>query len=191
MTPPAARDTNATRLTARQLASLPSDRYHGELVRGVFMVREPTYTRHGEVTANIIFLLRDYIRTHKIGRIYGSDVGFILARNPDTVRAPDVAFVRTERLSANAYQGTFFPGAPDLAVEVLSPSERLGDIREKVADYRNGGTRLMWVVAPALGAVRAYRHDGTTTTFVRSEWIDGEDVLPGFRCAVAQFFDVE
>src|SRR6266516_1267950 len=171
----------ATLMTAEELlhTSIPDKRT--ELVRGVLVVREPPGGRHGSVTMNLALRLGNHVEREGAGQVFAAETGFALARGPDTVRAPDIAFVRRERLPEPIPVG--FPEfAPDLVVEVLSPGDRPGEVLAKVADWLSAGTRLVWVVDPERRLALVYRHDGTEATIAGAEVLDGEDVLPGFSC---------
>ena len=168
-------------LTAEELLHLSIPDKRTELVRGVLVVREPAGGRHGRVAMNVALELGSYVRTHQLGVVYAAETGFTLARQPDTVRAPDVALVRRERLPTPEPVG--FPElAPDLVIEVLSPGERPGELLAKIADWLSAGTRLVWVIDPERRLARVYRHDGTERIVATSETLDGEDVVPGFAC---------
>jgi Uma2 family endonuclease len=121
-----------------------------------------------------------------LGRVLAGDAGFKLATDPDTVRGPDVAFVRQERLPKRSPRG-FAAFAPDLVVEILSPGDRVGGVLAKVADWLSAGARLVWVIDPERRIARIYRPDGTETTIHEDdgEQLDGEDILPGFTCRLA------
>jgi Uma2 family endonuclease len=170
-------------MTAEDLlhANIPDKRT--ELVRGRLIVREPAGYRHGAVTMNLTLRLGQHVQLTGAGDLLAAETGFTVARNPDTVRAPDVAFVRRERIPSET-RG--FPElAPDLAVEVLSPDDRAGETLAKVADWLEAGTRLVWVIDPERRLARIYRYDGTESVFNEADELDGEDVLPGFRCVVS------
>src|SRR5438309_6078807 len=153
-----------------------------ELVRGVLVVREPAGSRHGLVTMNLGAELAVYAKQTGAGGVYAAESGFKLASNPDTVRAPDIAFVSRERLPPASTTG--YPTlAPDLAVEVLSPGDRPGDVA-KVADWLSAGTRLVWALDPERWLARVYRDDGSETVVTAEGALEGEDVLPGFRCSL-------
>jgi Uma2 family endonuclease len=155
-----------------------------ELVRGVLLVREPAGSRHGLVTMNLGAELAVYAKQTGAGGVYAAESGFKLASNPDTVRAPDIAFVTRERMPPPSTTG--YPAlAPDLAVEVLSPGDRPGEVLAKVADWLSAGTRLVWVVDPERRLARVYRHDGSEAFVTAESALDGEDVLPGFSCSLA------
>ena len=166
-------------MTAEELLQVHLPDKRVELVRGLLVVREPAGYRHGEVTARLAKAVIDYADAHDLGRVLVGDVGFKLATSPDTVRAPDVAFIRRERLphpSPVGYAGL----APDLVVEVLSPGDRPGEVLGKVADWLSGGSHLVWVVDPERRLARVYREDGSETVVTADGALDGEDVLPGF-----------
>lgn len=168
-------------ITAEELLHLSIPDKRAELVRGVLVVREPPGGRHGRIVMNLGVELANYVRTRELGVVYAAETGFTLARHPDTVRAPDVAFVRRERLPSP--EPTGFPDlAPDLVVEVLSPSDRPGELLAKIADWLSAGTCLVWVIDPERRQARVYRQDGTVRIVPAEEPLDGEDVVPGFSC---------
>ena len=174
-------------MTADELlrTHLPDKRV--ELVRGVLVVREPTGFRHGAVSATLTTVLAQHVQAHRLGRVVAAETGFQLATDPDTVRAPDVAFVRRERLPSPEPAG--FPTlAPDLVVEVLSSGDRPGETLAKVGEWLTAGARLVWVVDPARRLARVYRHDGSETLLTEAESLDGEDVVPGFTCPLGEIF---
>lgn len=174
-------------LKAEDLYDIEDDDYRYELDRGVLVRMTPPGGRHGEIDSEIIWHIRNYLAQHPIGRVFG-EVGFILARDPDVVRAPDVAFVRADRLPPEEERDKFFPFAPDLAVEILSPSDRAGMVHDKVMDYLDAGTRLVWVVAPRRRTVTVYQPGGAARVLREDDELDGGDVLPGFRLPVAALF---
>jgi Uma2 family endonuclease len=170
-------------VTAEELLALSMPHKRVELVRGVLIVREPAGYAHGRVAMNLAVRLATYVESAAAGQVFAAETGFTLARGPDTVRAPDIAFVRRDRLPEPATQG--FPDlAPDLVVEVLSPDDRPGDVLAKVADWLTAGTRLVWTVDPQRRLARVYRHDGSETSVTAEGALDGEDALPGFTCSL-------
>ena len=174
----------ATLVTADELlrTNLPDKRV--ELVRGVLVVREPAGSRHGRVAMELARHLGNHVHTHGLGAVYAAETGFTLARDPDTVRAPDVAFVQRERLPEPEPVG--FPAlAPDLVVEVLSPGDRPGEVLAKVADWLAAGTRLVWVVDPDRRLARVYGADGSEQIVTEGLALTGEDVVPAFSCPLA------
>jgi Uma2 family endonuclease len=175
--------SSPTPLTAEQLlrVSIPGKRV--ELVRGLLLVREPAGLRQGRVVATLSRRLSEHVEANGSGQVYVGDTGFTLARDPDTVRAPDIAFIRRERIPDPEPPG--YPDlAPDLAVEVLSSSNRPGEVLAKVADWLSGGTTLVWVIDPERSLARVYRQDGTEAVVRGSESLSGEDLLPGFACTL-------
>jgi Uma2 family endonuclease len=155
-----------------------------ELVRGVLQVREPPGYRHGRVTASLAAKLVSHAEAHQLGGVLAGDAGFKLASDPDTVRGPDVAFVRRER-EPDFAERAFPPLAPDLVVEVLSPGDRPGEVLAKVGDWLSGGARLIWVVDPERRLARVYRADGSQAIIAHDGVLEGEDVLPGFSCPLS------
>lgn len=158
-----------------------------ELVRGVLVVREPPGFNHGAIVARLTLVLADYVRSHELGLVVAGDAGFHLASDPDTVRGADVAFVRRERLP-DPLPVAFAAFAPDLAVEVLSPSDRPGATLGKVGDWLSGGTQLVWVIDPMRRIARIYQEDGTELVIHERDALDGGGVIPGFSCPLATIF---
>jgi Uma2 family endonuclease len=179
--------SSATPITAEDLERLTPPNMCSELVRGVMMVREPPGFRHGAVTMRLAKLVMDHVDRLDLGLVLAAETGFALARNPDTVRAPDVAFIRRERLPDPLPVG-FAELAPDLVVEVLSPGDRPGYVLAKVADWLSAGSTLVWVVDPTRRYARVYRADGSEVVVAEDGTLDGEDVLPGFNCRLSSLF---
>jgi Uma2 family endonuclease len=144
---------------------------------------------HGATIINIAVLLAAHVKKHKLGVVLGAETGFILARDPDTVRGADVAFVRAARLEGKPRPKSFWVGAPDLAVEVLSPDDRPGEVKQKVNDYLAAGALLVWVVDPKRKSVTVHRPNQGSEVLRASETLHGEHVVPGFKCKVADVFE--
>ena len=155
-----------------------------ELVRGVLVVREPPGGWQGHLSQRLGYLLGQHVYPRQSGMLFGQDTGFLIERDPDTVRAPDLAFVAAARVSGVGRHG-YVPFAPDLAVEILSPGDRAGEVREKVAQWLTAGTRLVWVIDLDRGNARAHRADGSVDIVPASGALDGENLLPGFSCRLA------
>ena len=171
-------------MTADELlhANIPDKRT--ELVRGTLVVRELAGGRHGFVAMNLAAELVGYVKRSGGGAVFAAETGFKLASNPDTVRAPDVAFVRRERLPDPLPAG--FPAlAPDLVVEVLSPDDRPREVLAKIAEWLTAGARLVWIVDPEQRLARVYRDNRSAAIVSAGDTLDGEDVLPGFTCLLA------
>jgi Uma2 family endonuclease len=167
-------------MTAEELLRLNLPNKRTELVYGVLVVREPASYQHGDVAARLLVAIANHVNANGLGRVFAAETGFTLARNPDTVRAPDVAFVSTARLPDPPPRG-FAELAPDLAVEVLSPDDRPGEVLAKVGDWLNAGARAVWVVDPLRIIARVYRADGSESILGETDAVRGEDILPGFE----------
>lgn len=173
-------------MTADELLRLNLSDKRTELVRGQLIVREPPGFRHGAVANRLGFAITGHVNANQLGLVLAAETGFTLLRNPDTVRAPDVAYVSRSRVPDPLPKG-FAEMAPDLAVEVLSPDDRPGEVLEKVADWLKAGCRLVWVVDPERRLARIYRADGSETHITHEESLEGEDVLPGFKQPLGEF----
>lgn len=173
-------------MTAEELFELPDDGLRHELVEGELRTMGPAGFDHGRVALQIGARILGHVEEHRLGEVLAAETGFVVARGPDTVRAPDVAFVAAERAPAEA-RG-FAELAPDLVVEVVSPSDRASDVSSKAAMWLDAGVRLVWVVDPQ-ARLAAVHHPGGLVTVLREDGVlDGEDVLPGFRLPLATLF---
>jgi len=175
--------------TADQLLQLPSGMgQRFELVAGELRVTSPAGWRHGEVIGNLHSILASFIRQRQLGKVFGAETGFRLGADPDTVRAPDFAFIAKQNIPENLPKHGYWPGAPDFAVEVLSPSDRTGEVNEKITTWLSAGAKAIWVVDPELEIVTI--HQAGERAQVRSvgEVLHGDPVLPGFSCDVNQLF---
>ena len=182
---PGVKQPAAVTATDVERLSLPGKQV--ELVRGQLIVREPPSTRHGAIAANLGYHLSDFVRRRGLGVVFAQDTGFKIASDPDTVRAPDVAFVRQDRADQIPPRG-YAELAPDLLAEILSPDDRPSEILAKVADWLAAGTQVVWLVDPQRSEIRVYRQDGSLTVLRQHDSLEGENVLPGFTCPVAHLF---
>ncbi|MGD0899495.1 MAG: Uma2 family endonuclease [Thermoguttaceae bacterium] len=158
-----------------------------ELLRGELVMMSPAGSEHGVVVVRVTGPLNAFVRQHSLGEVLGAETGFKIGHRPDTVRAPDVAFVSRDRWPPQAPKG-FFPGAPDLAVEVISPGDRASEVLAKVEDWLDAGCRAVWVVDPETRTVAVY-HGRTAVEVLRvGDHLDGGELLPDFRLAVAEIF---
>jgi Uma2 family endonuclease len=173
-------------VTANQLFAYP-DRERYELVRGVPRVCEPPGGLHGRLAARIAARLTDHVDRHGLGTVL-VEAGYVLRTAPDTVRGPDVSFVSRARLAPDQIPDTFIAGAPDLAIEILSASSRWPDVEDVLADYFAGGTRMVWVVEPRERRLILRYPDRAPKVLTAADVLDGEEVVPGFHCAVAELF---
>ena len=174
-------------VTTEELEKFPHDDRRYELVDGRVVPMSPVGLQHGQVVVRLCVLLGQHVRGKSLG-VVGTEVGFELARHPDTVRAPDVAFIRQERIPPNAPRG-FWRGAPDLAIEVLSPDDRPSEVRKKVEQYLTRGVSLVVVVDADERAVSVFRPESPAITLKADGLLDLDDVVPGFRCGVHEIFD--
>jgi len=173
-------------VTAAELERFPDDDYRYELVEGRLIRMSPVGFEHGRIVARLIGRLLQHVDTRKLGFI-GTVVGFKLRSSPDTVRAPDVAFIRAERVPVESLKG-FWTGPPDVAIEVLSPDDRPGDVREKAEEYIHHGVPLVVIVDPDTQTATIHRRDVAPETYNREEQLDLSDVVEGFRCSVRTIF---
>ena len=175
-------------MTAEELLRTRIPGKRTELVRGTLVVTEPPGTWHGIVSARLAIRIGQHVLAAHAGEVAGQDTGFRIESDPDTVRAPDVAFVSHERLAGVSPHG-YAAIAPDLAVEVLSPNDRPADVLTKVSDWLRAGVRLVWVIDPDRRIARVHRADGTIDVVREDGALDGEGVLPGFRCVLGELLN--
>jgi Uma2 family endonuclease len=172
--------------TAAQLLRAP-DLGRCELVRGKLIMMTPAGFRHGRVAASLTAALTHFVAEHRLGVVTSAETGFHIEREPDTVRAPDVAYLGADRVPAEEPVG-FFPGAPDLAVEVLSPDDRASEVNAKVQKWLEAGCRAVWVVDPQSRTVTVYCSPKDIEVLRPSDVLTGGSVLPGFTLPVDQIF---
>jgi Uma2 family endonuclease len=174
-------------ITAEEFGKVPEpkDGSKEELVKGVIVTMPPPKGRHGYVQLEIGSILRAFVKPKRLGWVV-TESGTVLERDPDTVRGPDVAFYSITRQPTPPED--YFEIAPELAVEVLSPDDRSGKVREKIGEHIAAGVKLVWLVDPDARTVLVYRGSRRGTELDDTESLDGGDVLPGFACKVADFF---
>ena len=175
-------------VTANDLLALEKAGKSTELVRGRLIVREPPSTYHGRVQGILHILVGSYVRAHALGAVFGQDTGFKIASDPDTVRAPDLAFVDRTRVAQIPRRG-YAALAPDLVAEILSPDDRPGEVLAKAGEWLEVGVRLVWVIDPDRQVASVYRDDGSMMTVSSDADLDGEAVLPGFSFRLFELFD--
>lgn len=174
--------------TAEEFFHFPDEDGHLELIAGEVVRMSPAGGVQGELVLILGSELLRWARLHQLGRVYGAETGFVLRSHPDTVRAPDAAFVVRDRLPPEGSPDGFLPLAPDLAVEVVSPHDSLTEVEGKVFEYLDAGTRMVWVVNPRSERVTVYRSASQIRSLKRGEVLSGEDVLPGFELALDELF---
>lgn len=177
--------TTTQHVTDEDLLRMPRDGQKYERVDGQVRV-SPGGVRHSAVTLRLAARLLAFVSARKLGHVLESSPGFRWpGRNPerpDNVRSPDVSFIAAGRFPDEREPEGFAALAPDLAVEVVSPSDRHGDVLEKVGEYLDAGTRLVWVINPERRTAAAYRSDTDVRVISESDVLEGEDVVPGFAC---------
>ena len=167
--------------------SLPDAK--AELVRGELRVTPPAGGSHGVAASNLVFTLAAHVRQHGLGRVFADGFGYELVQLPRTVRVPDGSFVRAERLPPEGIGPGLLKFAPDLAIEVLSPSETASELEEKLDDYLFSGTPLIWVVDPVRRTVMIVAADAPVRWLREDDTLDGGKVVPGFTYAVSDIFE--
>jgi Uma2 family endonuclease len=177
--------TIANVTTAEQLfaTNLP----HCELVGGQLVMMSPAGFDHGRFASRIVAALENHVARQGLGIVTTAEAGFQFARDPDTVRAPDVAFVRADRVPSGGVKG-YFQGAPDLAVEVVSSSDRPDEVAAKVQEWLRAGCAVVWGVEPANRTVAVYCHGHQVAILTTADTLTGGDVLPEFSIQVAWIF---
>ena len=159
-----------------------------QLVRGEGRKMTPAGNEHGKIAMSVAWRLAQHVEAHGLGAVYAAETGFRLASDPDTVRAPDAAFVCQARLDAVGAVAGYWPGAPDLVVEVVSPGDRYGEVAEKVADWLAAGTQMVVVVEPQQRTVAVHRADGAVDVLREGDVLEGGEVVLGWEVAVAALF---
>ena len=155
-----------------------------EYVKGKLVSMAPPSMEHGEISINVIRHLDSHVHKHQLGRLYTAETTFQLE---DRFVKPDVAFVSTARLPENRRKGSPIP--PDLAIEIVSPTDKQYDVTEKALAYLKAGTRLVWVIEPVAKTVMVYRSETDFTLLTCEDTLTGEDVVEGFTCLIVQLFE--
>jgi Uma2 family endonuclease len=174
--------------TAEELLRLPRGEHRYELVDGELATMSPAGWWHGAVAGELLTIVGDHVRRTRLGLVFGAATGFLLRRNPDTVMAPDVAFVRRERIPVGPPGRGFFVGAPDFAAEVLSPDDSPARVAEKAARWLAAGVQLLWVVDPLQRTAVEHQPGAAPHAVGEDGCLDGSDVLPGLRIALRDLF---
>lgn len=181
--------TVSASMTADELLQLPHLGQRYELVKGELKKMSPASPRHGRIANIVAFLLTQHARQHNLGVVYAAETGFKLGENPDTVRAADAAFVAQSRIPADGEPEGYWAIAPDLVVEIVSPSDSALAVQSKVTDWLAAGCRLVWVVYPDTQTVTEYHSLTEVQVLTAEEILKGDDVLPGFTCPINQLFE--
>ncbi len=178
--------TTTQLMTAEELLKLPQDNFRHELIKGELLTMSPPGAEHGAVIMNLAAPLAIYVKQRKLGIVFGAETGFTVERNPDTVIAPDIAFLRRERIT-DLPKG-YCEGAPDLAVEVNSPGDRRSKIARKVERWLQAGALAVWEVDPKTRTVSVHRRNLDAVVLSEDDLLDGDDIVPGFRVPVSEIF---
>ena len=173
--------------TADELFAMGDTDDRCELLHGALSRMSPAGTRHGAIGARLLVRLGAWVEQHDLGLVTG-EIGFVLATDPDHVRAPDVAFIRKQRFPPEGVPHTYWPGAPDFCAEVVSPSDKYAYVQEKACDWIRHGARLVVVVEPDRRRVVVHRSDKDVQILSEDDTLDGGDVVPGFRLAIHELF---
>lgn len=176
-------------MTAQELLQHSRDPYRHELVDGILYEMEPPGAQHGWVASQIGDLLKRHVAAEGLGVVFTSEVGFHLASDPDTVRGPDVSFIARERVEQSGIPAGYWPGPPDLAVEVVSPNDRRSKVEGKALDWLAAGTRVVVVLDPPLRTATVYRARDDIRVLTADERLGLGDVVPGWSARVSEFFD--
>ena len=175
-------------MTADELLKLPDDGRRYELVEGVLNEMSPAGAAHGFVALNVAVILQQFVQQRGLGAVFAAETGFVLSMDPDTVRAPDAAFVAADHLPPGDLPPGYLRLAPAFVVEVVSPSDSASDLQSKVCTWLDAGCRLVWVVYPATRSVTVYRSREDVRVLGEADVLDGGPVFEGFRAEVRDLF---
>lgn len=179
-----------TEMTAEQLLAESSGK-RCELIEGKLAEMPPTGWKHGIISMSIGAKLFAFVSSNELGQCFAAETGFLIARSPDTVRAPAAAFILKERLQAVDQSVAFLPLAPDFVAEVISASDSHGDVQTKVFQWLDCGTTVVWVLEPSSRQVTVYESRDSIRVFEFSEKLTCENLLPGFEVNVSDLFPME
>jgi len=175
-------------MTSEELLSLSDDGYRYELVKGELRQMPPAGFEHGVRGSRLTWRLAQYVETNRLGMVTVAETGFKIAINPDTVRAPDIGFVRADRITDEELPKGYFPGPPDLAVEIVSPNDTFPKVEEKVMEWLMSGCPMVWVVNPVHCTVTVYHSFTDIRILTGDDVLDGAEIIPGFQCVISDLF---
>ena len=180
--------TSTRSVKAEDLLRMPDEGRRYELVEGELIDMAPAGGRHGHVAMQIGWRLAEFVVKNRLGATFAAETGFILARGPDTVRAPDAAFIAAERLPSGRITAGFVETIPDLVVEVASPGDTFPELQAKTKEWLRFGVRMVWIADPISRSIAVYLAPEEMRTFEYGDELVGEPVLPGFRCSLEDIF---
>jgi Uma2 family endonuclease len=175
-------------VTAVDFYNLPNHGGRNELVRGEVIAMSPAGARHGKIAMRLGRHVANFVEKQALGEVYAAETGFTIFESPDTVRAPDVAFVAKARIPEGGEPAGFWAIVPDLVAEVISPFDKASDVQDKVKDYLTAGVRLIWLVDPQSQTVTAYASAEQVKLLLAEDTLDGGNVLPGFTLPLSVLF---
>lgn len=179
--------TSTALITAEELMELPDDGFRYELINGELEKMPPPGFPHSRIATRLMVPLAQFVSDHDLGEVF-SEVGVKLTSNPDTVLAADVTFITKQRLEEAGEVAGYWSGPPDLAVEVLSPSDRPSKVKTRISRWFGYGARQVWIVNPKDRMVTVHRSPTDSTTFSGSDYLEAQDILPGFRISLDRIF---
>ena len=175
-------------MTADELIRMADDGWRYELVEGELRKISPPGSQHGAIALDLGWRLAQFVNQNKLGQVFAAETGFLISRDPDTVRAPDVAFVSKSQIQRCGLPVSYYPEAPALVVEVVSPDDTAEEVDSKMRCWLNAGTQLAWVVYPGGRTITVYRSLDDIRVLTEADTLSGENVVPGFECPVADIF---
>jgi Uma2 family endonuclease len=175
-------------MTADELFLMKDDGFRYDLVKGELRKMSPAGSEHGAIIMRLAVALGQYVEENDLGEVFAAETGFKLASNPDTVLGPDLAFVSNVKIPPTGIPVKYWPGAPDLAVEVVSPGNTRREIEEKIEEYLAAGVGLVWIIKPKQRVVTIHRPKAEPATSIESDTLDGEEIVPGFQYGIARLF---
>lgn len=179
---------SAKLMTADELLMLPDDGKRYELIEGVLNKMSPAGMAHGLVAMRAGAILFNFVHQRELGEVFAAETGFVVSTDPDTVRAPDAAFVAADRLPPGDFPPGYLRLTPDLVVEVVSPSDTASELQSKVCTWLDAGCRLVWVVYPATQSVTVYQSREDVRVLGEEDALDGNPVFEGFSAEVRDLF---
>ncbi len=177
-----------TLITANELLQMPKDGFRYELIKGELKKMSPAGSLHGSSAMNFAAFLTIHVLKHNLGVVFAAETGFKIAVNPDTVIAPDASFVRKENIPATGIPKGYWLGAPDLAVEVISPSDTKKEVQGKVEQWLMAGAKMVVLIYPSNKTFVVYRSLTNAITLKENDIFSADDVVTGFSCKVAEIF---